>query len=61
MPSKDLIRVDAATNLAAFASSDEVIARVEWDSDRLVLLVESSVPVEVNAERVTAIHVEVEG
>ena len=53
--------MDAATNLAAFASSDEVIARVEWDSDRLVLLVESSVPVEVNAERVTAIHVEVEG
>jgi len=55
--------VDAAAQFAAFASSDEVHAKVYVDDESYhepVLIVESSIPVEVRAERVTAIHVEVD-
>ena len=60
MAQKDSIRVDAATNLAAFAfgSSDEVIAKIHWDTGRECLVVESAVTVEVQAERVYAVRVE---
>lgn len=55
--------MDAAAEFAAFAFGNETseqVAKVYWDSGREVLVVESALPVEVRAERVLAVHVNVE-